>query len=101
MNANFFYPVPVNESKCKTGYYLQWGSSKKSTSTMLFATKGQIKPKVDWCTVNSPKKAFLLFLAKTKTNCFACFLGESTERQSDFGFIWPSGYQKAMLSVSC
>ena len=84
MNANFFYPVPVNESKCKTEYYLQLGSSKKSTSTMLFATKGQIKPKVD-CTVH--RRFSQKSLAKTKTNSFACFLGESTERQSDFGFI--------------
>ena len=62
MNANFFYPVPVNESKFKTVYYLQLETSKKSTSTMLFATKGQIKPKVD-CTVHRrfSQKSFFCF----------------------------------------
>ena len=50
-------------------------------------TKGQIKPKADWHTVDSPKKgtnefvllAFLLFMAN-KTNLLVRLLGESTAR---------------------
>ena len=56
--------------------------------------KGQIKPKADRRAVDSTKKrmnefvlfAFLLFTAK-KPNSFVHFLGESTARQSAFGFI--------------
>ena len=58
--------------------------------------KGQIKPQVDWRTLDSPKKRtneFVLFAMKSnkanKTNLFVHFLGESTVRQSAFGFIWP------------
>ena len=55
--------------------------------------KGQIKPKVDWRAIDSPKKqtnefaffAFLLFTAK-KPNSFIHFLGEST-RKSAYGLI--------------
>ena len=55
------------------------------------STKGQIKPKSDWRTVDSPKKRmdeFDLFAVKSKkankTNSFVGFLGESIERQSAF-----------------
>ena len=56
--------------------------------------KGQIKPKADGRAVDSPKKrtnefglfAFLLFTAN-KPNSFVRFLGESTVRQSAYGFI--------------
>jgi hypothetical protein len=48
----------------------------------------------DWRAVDSPKKQtneFDLFAVKSKkankTNFFVCFLGESTARQSAFGFI--------------
>ena len=56
--------------------------------------KGQIKPKANWRTVDSPKKertnefvlfAILLYTAN-KTNSFLCFLGESTAHQSCFRF---------------
>ena len=46
--------------------------------------------------VDSPKKwtnEFVFFLWKAKKqkkpNSFVCFLGESTARQSAYGFIWP------------
>ena len=60
----------------------------------MLVTKGQIKPKADWRDIDSPKKRtneFVLFAViskqATKTNSFVCFLGESTARQSAFGFI--------------
>jgi hypothetical protein len=60
----------------------------------ILTPKGQIKPKVDWCDIDSPKKRtnkFVLFAMKSKkankTNSFVCFLGESMVRQSSFGFI--------------
>ena len=64
----------------------------------ILTPKGQIKPKVDWCDIDSPKKqtnkfvlfAFLLFTAN-KTNSFVHFLGESMARQSAFGFILTRG----------
>ena len=58
-------------------------------------TKGQIKPKADWRTVDSPKdptnfkfKEVLDCKAKTKkqTNLFVRFLGESTTCKSAYGF---------------
>ena len=60
---------------------------------VFFILKGQIKPKADWRTVDSPKKqmnefvlfALLLFTAN-KSNSFVRFLGESTARQSCFWF---------------
>ena len=62
--------------------------------------KGQIKPKADWCAVDSPIKrtndfffAFLLFTA-IKTNSFVRFLGESTAHKSAFGSIWPLSVMK-------
>ena len=69
---------------------MQWCT----TNTYNGNTKGQIKPKADWRAVDSPKKRtnefdffdFLLFTAK-KPNSFVRFLGESTARQSAFGFI--------------
>ena len=62
--------------------------------TPLLLSKGQIKPKADWRAVDSPKNrtnefvlfAFFYFTAN-KTNSFVHFLGESTARQSAFGFI--------------
>ena len=60
----------------------------------LLTAKGQIKPKADWRAIDSPKKRtneFVLFAVKSKkankTNSFLHFLGESTARQSAFGFI--------------
>ena len=57
-------------------------------------TKGQIKLKADWRVIDSPKKrtdefvlfAFLLFMA-SKSNSSVRFFGESTARQSVYGFI--------------
>ena len=66
-------------------------------------TKGQIKPKADWCAVDSPKKQtneFVLFAVKSKkankTNSFVHFLWESMAHQSAFGFIWPLVISKYM-----
>ena len=55
--------------------------------------KGQIKPKADWCAVDTPKKqmnefvlfVFLLFTAK-KTNLFV-FRENLRRANSAFGFI--------------
>jgi hypothetical protein len=60
----------------------------------LTFTKGQIKLKADWRAIDSPQKqtnefvlfAFLLFTVN-KTSLLVHFLGESTARQSAFGFI--------------
>ena len=53
--------------------------------------KGQIKPKADWCTIDSPKKRTNEFVfpdcKAKKPNLFVPFLGESTPRQSAFCFI--------------
>ena len=60
--------------------------------------KGQIKPKAVWaCSRFSQKtKKWICFAfcekqKANKTNSFIRFLGESTARQSAFGFIWPLG----------
>ena len=57
-------------------------------------SKGQIKPKADWRAVDSPEKRtneFGYFALKSKkaekTNSFVRFFGESTVRQSAYGFI--------------
>ena len=65
-----------------------------------FGAKGQIKPKADWHAVDSPKKRimeFVLFFAvKSKKKwkivyTYICiYFGESTARQSAYGFIWPN-----------
>ena len=66
--------------------------------TFWFAasSKGQIKPSADFHAVDSPKKQtneFGFFAVKSikakKLNSFVHFLGKSTARQSDYGFIWP------------
>ena len=47
--------------------------------------KGQIKPKAECCSIDSPQKRtikFFFFAVKS-------FLGESTVGQSAYGFIWP------------
>ena len=58
------------------------------------AAKGQIKPKADWRTIDSFKKGTnkfvfvaLKIMRARKPNSFDHFLGESTERQSAYGFI--------------
>ena len=38
--------------------------------------------------------------AKTKTNLFVHFLGESTVRQSAYGFIWPLFFDEFMYSTT-
>ena len=52
--------------------------------------KGQIQPKAVWARLRKQTYAFVLFAVKSKkaykTNLFICFLGESTERKSAFGF---------------
>ena len=55
-------------------------------------TKGQIKPKADWRAIDSPKKrtnefVFFCHEKQKKTNSFVRFLGQSTARQSAYGFI--------------
>ena len=71
-------------------------SGNRSIRNKMFCplAKSQIKPKGDWRAVDSPKKRtneFVLFAVKSikadKTNSLVCFLGESTARQSAFGFI--------------
>ena len=63
--------------------------------TAFFGSKGQIKPKADWRTVDSPKKRtnefgfFCHKIKKKNTISFVWFLGESTASQSAYGFIWP------------
>ena len=68
------------------------------TGTYFFSrrpefTKGQIKPKAIWARHRFSQKTneFVLFAVKSKkankTNLLVCFLGESTARQSAFGFI--------------
>ena len=56
--------------------------------------KGQIKPKADLHTVDSPKNEqtnLCFFAAKSKKEkkykFFVCFFGESTALQSVYGFI--------------
>ena len=56
--------------------------------------KGQLISKADWRAIDSPKKRtdeFVLFAVKSKkankSNSSVRFLGESTARQSAFGFI--------------
>ena len=77
--------------------------------------KGQIKPKADWCAIDSPKKrrnefgffsmtvrkylkleilissfkCFQTVKQKTIANWFVQFLGESTAHKSAYSFIWP------------
>ena len=63
--------------------------------------KGQIKPKADWCAIDSPKKrknefgllASLLFTAN-KTNSFLHFLGESTARPNCTWFYLNFNWQE-------
>ena len=49
--------------------------------------KGQIKPKADWHAIDSPKKLTVEFVFFCCENSFVRFLGESTARQSAYGFI--------------
>ena len=60
----------------------------------MFYTKGQIKPKADWRAEDFPNKGTNKFIfamkskkQKQKQNSFVRFLGESTARQSAYGFI--------------
>ena len=59
--------------------------------SQTMATKGQIKPKADWCVVDSPKKrkneCVFLCRESKKTNSFVRSLGESAARQSAYGLI--------------
>ena len=63
------------------------------TIFLMVFTKGQIKPKADWCAADFPKKqrnkfvlfAFLLFTAN-KTISFVHFLGESMACPNCFRF---------------
>ena len=61
-------------------------------------TKGQIKLKAYWRTVDSSKRRTNKFGGffcrkkqeiKKQTNLFVLLLGESTARKSAYGFIWP------------
>ena len=57
---------------------------------VLPAVTGQMKPKADWGTADSPKKRtneFVSFAANKQTNSFIHFVGESTAPQSVYGFI--------------
>ena len=59
-----------------------------------YHSKGRIKPKADWCAIDSPKKqrngfvvfAFFAFHRKNKTYSFVQFLGESTAHPNCFWF---------------
>ena len=64
------------------------------TNGIFDPTKGQIKPKADWCAIDSPRKrtnefvfcVFFCFSRQKTKNSIVWFLRESTARQSAFGF---------------
>ena len=60
--------------------------------SQTMATKGQIKPKADWCVVDSPKKrknefVFSCSEKQKSKKTFVRSLGESVARQSAYGLI--------------
>ena len=72
---------------------IETGSSKDfgSIFSLSYTTKGQIKPKADWRTIDSPKKRmnkFVLYFRIVKPKKIVrLVLGESTAHQSAYGFI--------------
>ena len=69
--------------------------------SQIVVNKGQIKPKADWCAVDSPKKRKNEFVfsysekqKSKKIHSFVHSLGESAAhksaaRKSAYGLIWP------------